>query len=154
MKIAIGCDHGGYRMKEDLKDYLQELGYSTADFGTDSEESVDYPDFGLKVAEGVARGDFPLGILICGTGIGMAIVANKVPGIRAALCTDTFMARCSREHNHANILVLGERVIGLGLARDIVKTWLETEPGGGRHQRRVEKIRAIEEGCGGGGGLV
>ena len=152
MKIAIACDHGGYRMKEDLKKYLEELGHSTADFGTDSEESVDYPDFGLKVAESVARGDYPLGILICGTGIGMSIVANKVPGIRAALCTDTFMARCSREHNHANILVLGERVIGLGLARDIVKSWLEAETGGDRHQRRGEKIKAIEEGRMGGGG--
>jgi len=152
MRIAIACDHGGYRLKEDLKNYLQELGHSPVDLGTHSEASVDYPDFGLKVAEGVARGDYPLGILICGTGIGMSIVANKVPGVRAALCTDTFMARCSREHNHANVLVLGERVIGPGLARDIVKIWLETEPGGERHQRRVEKIKAIEEGRMGGGG--
>ncbi len=146
MKIALGSDHGGYLLKEDLKDYLSGLGYAPVDFGTDSVESVDYPDFGLEVAQRVAEGEFPLGILICGTGIGMSMIANKVPGIRAALCTDTFMARCSREHNQANILVLGERVIGSGLARDIVKIWLETEPGTGRHQRRVDKIKAWEGG--------
>lgn len=146
MKIAIGSDHGGYLLKGDVQDYLRELGHSPVDFGTDSTESVDYPDFGLQVAQRVAKGDFPLGILICGTGIGMSMIANKVPGIRAALCTDTFMARCSREHNHANILVLGARVIGPGLARDIVKAWLEAEPGGGRHQRRLDKIKAWEGG--------
>lgn len=154
MKIAVASDHGGYRLKEDLKRYLEELGHTWEDFGTYSEESVDYPDYGVKVAQGVARGDFPLGILVCGTGIGMSIVANKVPGVRAALCTDTFMARCSREHNHANILVLGERVIGAGLARDIVKIWLETEPGGGRHQRRVDKIKAVEAAYKGGGEIA
>lgn len=146
MKIVLGSDHGGYLLKENLKDYLRELGHTPVDLGTDSTESVDYPDFGLRVAQRVAGGEFPLGILICGTGIGMSIIANKVPGIRAALCTDTFMARCSREHNHANILVLGERVIGLGLARDIVQVWLETEPGTGRHRRRVDKIIAWEDG--------
>ncbi|NLJ33159.1 MAG: ribose 5-phosphate isomerase B, partial [Firmicutes bacterium] len=128
MKVALGSDHGGYLLKEELEDYLRELGYTPVDFGTHSAESVDYPDFGLLVAKEVAGGNFPLGILVCGTGIGMSLIANKVPGIRAALCTDTFMARCSREHNHANILVLGERVIGSGLARDIVKIWLETKP--------------------------
>ncbi|MGI6575442.1 MAG: ribose 5-phosphate isomerase B [bacterium] len=150
MKIALASDHGGYRLKEKIKDYLAELGFEHEDFGTFSDASVDYPDFGVKAAVAVAKGKFPMGILVCGTGIGMAIVANKVPGIRAALCTDTFMARCSREHNHANILVLGERVIGEGLAKDIVDIWLKTEPGGGRHQNRVAKIINIEAMYGGG----
>ena len=150
MKIALACDHGGHNLKEDLKVFLEELGHSWEDFGTFSDQSVDYPDFGLPLAEAVARGNFPLGILVCGTGIGMSIVANKVPGVRAALCTDTFMARNSREHNHANVLVLGERVVGKGLARDIVEIWLKTEPGTGRHETRVEKIKKVEERFGGG----
>ena len=133
-----------------FKDYLWELGYSTADFGTDSEESVDYPTLASRWQKG--QWGFSWVFYLWTDLDGDS--GQQGTGHMAALCTDTFMARCSREHNHANILVLGERVIGLGLARDIVKTWLETEPGGGRHQRRVEKIRAIEEGCGGDGGLV
>lgn len=144
MKIAIGSDHGGFKLKEEIKSYLAELGYEYHDFGTFSPEAVDYPDFARKVAEAVAKGDYERGILICGTGIGIGIAANKVPGIRAALCHDTFSARASREHNDANILTMGERVIGPGLAKEIVKVWLESEFAGGRHARRVEKIRAIE----------
>ncbi|MDN5292883.1 MAG: ribose 5-phosphate isomerase [Eubacteriales bacterium] len=144
MKIAIGSDHGGFKLKEEIKSHLAELGYEYHDFGTFSPEAVDYPDFARKVAEAVAKGDYERGILICGTGIGIGIAANKVPGIRAALCHDTFSARASREHNDANILTMGERVIGPGLAKEIVKVWLESEFAGGRHARRVEKIRAIE----------
>lgn len=145
MKIALGSDHGGYQLKETIKAFLNELGMEYKDFGTDSEESVDYPDFALKVAEAVAGGQYDRGILICGTGIGIGIAANKVPGIRAALCHDVFSAKASREHNDANILSLGQRVIGPGLALEIVKAWLSTGFAGGRHQRRVDKIKAIEE---------
>lgn len=145
MKIALGCDHGGYTLKEKIKAYLQESGLEFTDFGTMSTDSVDYPDYALAVAEAVAEGKYDRGILVCGTGIGIGIAANKVPGIRAALCNDTFSARASREHNDANILTLGERVVGPGLALDIVKIWLETEFAGGRHQRRIEKIREIEQ---------
>jgi ribose 5-phosphate isomerase B len=145
MRLAIGSDHAGYELKEAIKAYLDEQGLTYQDFGTHSTDSCDYPDFGLAVAEAVARGDFPLGILVCGTGLGMSMVANKVPGVRAALCGDTFSAHSSREHNHANILVLGARVVGTGLALDIVRTWLAAGPLGGRHARRVEKITAIEK---------
>ncbi|MHB1125877.1 MAG: ribose 5-phosphate isomerase B [Bacillota bacterium] len=144
MRVAIGSDHAGYKLKELIKVYLQENGIDHHDFGAFSEESVDYPDFALPVAEAVARCSCDRGILVCGTGIGVAITANKVPGIRAALCSDTFSARSSREHNDANILTLGERVLGPGLVVDIVKVWLETEFAGGRHSCRVEKIRQIE----------
>ncbi|MBO8168521.1 MAG: ribose 5-phosphate isomerase B [Thermoanaerobacteraceae bacterium] len=145
MKIALGSDHGGYQLKETIKAFLDELGMEYKDFGTDCEESVDYPDFALKVAEAVAGGQYDRGILICGTGIGIGIAANKVLGIRAALCHDVFSAKASREHNDANILSLGQRVIGPGLALEIVKAWLSTGFAGGRHQRRVDKIKAIEE---------
>ncbi len=144
MKFALGGDHAGYELKEAIKALLAEQGLDYQDFGTHGTESCDYPDFGLAVAETVAGGDAPLGILVCGTGIGMSMVANKVPGVRAALCGDTFSARASREHNHANILVLGARVVGLGLALDIVRTWLIAVPQGGRHAERVEKIKAVE----------
>lgn len=145
MKIALGSDHGGFKLKEMIKGYLEKEGYSFQDFGTFSEDSVDYPDFSLKVAEAVANGQFDRGILICGTGIGIGIAANKVKGIRAALCHDTFSARASREHNNANILTMGERIIGPGLALDIVKIWLDSEFTGGRHAIRVDKIQKIEE---------
>ena len=145
MKVAIGADHGGYRLKEDIKGLLEDLGVDYKDFGTHSTESVDYPDVALPVAQSVADGLFDRGILICGTGIGIGIVANKVKGIRAALVHDTFSAHASREHNDANILTMGERVIGPGLARDIVTIWLATDFEGGRHERRVEKIMAIEK---------
>lgn len=145
MKVAIGCDHGGLHLKEDIKSLLADGGYEVTDFGTNSTDSVDYPDIADPVANAVANGKFDRGILICGTGIGIGIAANKVKGIRAALCHDTFSAHASREHNNANILTMGERIIGPGLARDIVKIWLTTEFEGGRHERRVAKIADIEE---------
>jgi len=144
MRIALGSDHGGYILKEDIKKYLDEKGIEYKDFGTHSADSCDYPDFALPVARAVAAGEYNKGILICGTGIGIGIAANKVPGIRAALCHDTFSARASREHNNANILTMGERVIGRGLALDIIDIWINTEFSGGRHQRRVDKIHKIE----------
>ena len=145
MKVAIGCDHGGLHLKEDIKSLLADGGYEVTDFGTNSTDSVDYPDIAVPVANAVANGEFERGILICGTGIGIGIAANKVKGIRAALCHDTFSAHASREHNNANILTMGDRIIGPGLARDIVKIWLTTEFEGGRHERRVAKIADIEE---------
>jgi len=145
MKIAVGSDHGGFRLKQQIISFLKENNYEFKDFGTYDAESVDYPDYALQVAEAVASGEFDRGILVCGTGIGIGIAANKVPGIRAALCNDTFSARASREHNDANILTIGERVVGPGLALDIVRVWLESEFTGGRHAKRLEKIRAIEE---------
>lgn len=147
MKIAIAADHGGFRLKQEIIKYLEQRGYQYKDYGTYSEESVDYPDYALPVARAVAAGEFDRGIICCGTGIGVCIVANKVPGVRAALCHDTFSARASREHNNANVLTLGERVIGSGLALQIVETWLESQFAGGRHARRVDKIARIEQGC-------
>ncbi|RLL92865.1 ribose 5-phosphate isomerase B [Ammonifex thiophilus] len=146
MKIAIGSDHGGFQLKKAICRFLEEQGLTYQDFGTYSPESCDYPDIAFAVAEAVARGEFDRGILVCGTGIGMAIAANKVPGIRAALCHDTYSARMSREHNDANVLTLGERVVGPGLALEIVKTWLFSSFAGERHSRRVEKIKARERG--------
>ena len=133
MKIAIGADHGGFELKEEIKKYLVENSYEVKDFGTYSTESCDYPDFALPVAESVANNEYEFGILICGTGIGISISANKVPGIRAALCSDTFSAHATREHNDANILTMGERVVGKGLAIDIVKAFLGAEFEGDRH---------------------
>jgi ribose 5-phosphate isomerase B len=144
MKIAIASDHGGFQLKKHIADYLKDNGYTYKDFGTLSEESVDYPDFAVLVAEAVAQGEYDLGILCCGTGIGVNIVANKVTGIRSAHCHDTFSARMSREHNDANVLTLGERVVGRGLALDIVETFLKASFAGGRHGCRVEKITEIE----------
>ena len=144
MQIAIGSDHAGFSMKEVLKGVLEEMSHTYEDFGCSDAASVDYPDIGFAVAEGVAQGRFDQGILICGSGIGMCIVANKVPGIRAALCHDTFSARCAREHNDANVLCLGGRVIGEGVAREIVIAYLTSEFMGGRHALRLEKIRAHE----------
>lgn len=146
MHVAIGGDHAGWRLKEEIIAYLKNKGIAYRDFGAFSaEEAVDYPDFALLVAETVRSGECGLGILCCGTGIGMAITANKVPGIRAALCHDTFSARASKEHNDANILTLGERVIGPGLAREIVDVWLNTSFQGDRHARRTGKIAQIEQ---------
>ena len=144
MKIAIGCDHGGFLLKNEVKNYLEKNGYEYQDFGTFTESSCDYPDIAIEVAENVSKGEFDRGILICGTGIGIGIAANKVKGIRAALCHDTFSAHASREHNNANILTMGQRVIGVGLALEIVDIWLRTEFEGGRHERRVDKISAYE----------
>jgi len=145
VRILIGCDHAGFHLKEDLKAYIQSLGHEVEDYGVHGEEAYDYPDVAFRVAEDVARGKGDRGILICGTGVGMSIAANKVRGIRAALCHDVFSARASREHNDANILTMGERVIGKGLAREIVRVWLQSEFQGDRHARRVAKIRAYEE---------
>lgn len=144
MKIAVGSDHGGFALKEKVKEFLQKKSVQYTDFGTFSSESVDYPDFGEKVAVAVVSGEYDRGIICCGTGIGIALAANKVQGARAAACTDTFSARMSKEHNDANVLALGERVTGPGLAMDIVSVWLASEFAGGRHERRVEKIKAIE----------
>lgn len=145
MKIAVGSDHGGVELKEEIKKFLNKEGYEFKDFGTNSTESCDYPDYALPVAEAVVSKEYDLGILICGTGIGIGIAANKVPGVRAALCSDTFSAHATREHNNANILTLGQRVVGPGLAIDIVKTFLNTEFEGERHQKRIDKIAEIEK---------
>lgn len=145
MKIALGSDHGGYRLKNEIISFLKENGYELKDFGTYSTESCDYPDFAEKVAEAVVSKEFDFGILVCGTGIGISISANKVPGVRAALCSDTFSAHATREHNDANILALGERVVGSGLALDIVKTFLTSKFQGERHQKRIDKISLIEK---------
>lgn len=145
MRLAIGSDHGGFKLKAEIIAYLEEQQIEYKDFGTYSLESVDYPDFARDVARAVAAGEFQRGVLCCGTGIGVCIAANKVPGIRAALCHDTYSARMAGEHNMANIITLGERVIGPGLARDIVAAWLNARFAGGRHARRVEKITEIEK---------
>jgi len=141
MKIAIGSDHAGFSLKENLKEYLKEKGIECQDFGTYMGEVVDYPDIAFKVASAVADGNFDRGILICGTGIGMSIVANKVKGVRASLCEDLFSARYSREHNDANILTLGAWKIGFRMAREITEVWLETPFSQiGDHVRRIKKI--------------
>lgn len=145
MKVALASDHGGYKLKEEIHKLLQSMGITVEDFGCECDVSVDYPDYALPVAEKVAAGEFDRGILVCGTGIGMSIAANKVPGIRCALVHDTFSARATRQHNDSNVLAMGERVIGPGLALDIVKIWLKTEFEGGRHIKRVEKIKEIEK---------
>ncbi|QZY55508.1 ribose 5-phosphate isomerase B [Crassaminicella profunda] len=145
MKIALGSDHGGYNLKNAIKKHLEEKGIECEDFGTNSSESVDYPEFGMKVAEAVVSGKCEKGIVCCGTGIGISISANKVPGVRCAVVSDTFSAAMSREHNNANVLALGERVIGVGLALKIVDVWFNTEFAGGRHERRVDKITDIEK---------
>ncbi len=142
--VAIGADHGGFALKEQLKGLLQEWGYQVVDCGTDSPQSVDYPDFALAVAQLVSQGRAWRGIMIDGAGIGSCMAANKVPGVRAAMCYDVSSALNSREHNDANLLTLGAGLIGPNAARQILKTWLETPFGGGRHARRVEKIMAIE----------
>jgi ribose 5-phosphate isomerase B len=142
--IAIGSDHGGLNLKTALKSYLTRREIQVSDAGTDNNDSVDYPTFGLKVAETVAGGSVDSGILICGTGIGMSIAANKIPGIRAALVTDVFMARMAKEHNNANILVLGGRVLDEQKACDLVGAWLDASFEGGRHQGRLDMISEIE----------
>ena len=143
--IAIGADHAAYHLKEDLKLFLKELGYECVDVGVHSADSADYPDIAVLVARAVAGRQAARGIMLCGTGIGSAIVANKIPGIRAALCHDTFSARHARMHNDANVLTMGARVIGTGLAREIVREWLSATFEGGRHARRVDKIARLEE---------
>jgi RpiB/LacA/LacB family sugar-phosphate isomerase len=145
MQVGLACDHGGFELKEDLKAYLKSVGTEPMDLGTFNEDSVDYPDFGILVAERISRGELERGILICGTGIGMSIVANKFKRVRAALANDLYSSRFSREHTDANILVIGGRIVGKDLAREIVRVWLETPFSGGRHKRRLDKIEAIEK---------
>lgn len=146
MKLAIASDHAGYGLKNRILRYLSEKKVNAVDFGTDGRDSVDYPDYAIQVAEAVSKGNLDCGILICGTGIGMSITANKFPGVRAALCHNAVTAEASRRHNDANVLVLGERVLDEETAVQIVRIWLETDFEAGRHQRRLDKIRAIEQG--------
>lgn len=145
MKIAIAADHGGLNLKNKIKEYLKANGYGISDFGTDSAESCDYPDFALPAAEAVASGECDRGIIICSTGIGVSIVANKVPGVRCAHCHDSYCAEFTRRHNDANVLAMGEKVVGEGYALEIVDVFLQTEFEGGRHQRRVDKITEVEK---------
>ena len=142
--IALGSDHAGFQLKEALKAWLIEEGYQVVDYGTHSPDPVDYPDYAAQVALAVGDQKVERGVLICGTGIGMAITANKVPGVRAALCSDLYTARMSREHNDANVLTLGGRLMGPEMALDILQMWLETDFAGGRHSRRVDKITDLE----------
>jgi ribose 5-phosphate isomerase B len=144
MKIAIGSDHGGFPLKGVIVDLIRSRSIEVIDVGTDSDISVDYPDFGEKVAKIVAAGKADSGIVICGTGIGISIAANKVPGIRAALVTDSFMARMAKEHNNANILALGGRVLNPASACEMVASWLDADFEGGRHQSRLDKITQLE----------
>ncbi len=145
MKIALACDHGGLNLKNLISAYLKEHGYEVVDFGTNTTDSCDYPDYALPAAEAVAQGECEKGILICSTGIGVSIVANKVNGVRCAHCHDVYCAEFTRRHNNANMLAMGEKVVGAGYALQIVETFLKTEFEGGRHERRVNKITAIEE---------
>ncbi len=143
--IAIGCDHGGINLKETIKKFLEEKNLEYKDFGTFNTDSCDYPDYAKAVCEGILSGECEKGILICGTGIGMSIAANKINGIRAAHLTDTYSARMTREHNNANVICLGERITGCDLALEIVNTYLNAEFQGGRHQNRVDKLMAFEK---------
>jgi ribose 5-phosphate isomerase B len=144
LSVALGADHAGWELKEALKAWLMDAGYQVLDFGTHGPDSVDYPDYALQVAEAVTVGKVERGVLVCGTGIGMTIAANKVPGIRAALCGDVFTARMSREHNDANVLALAGRLTGRETGLEILRAWLETPFAGGRHARRVDKIGEME----------
>ncbi len=143
--IAVGSDHGGFELKEAVKELLKERGIPVEDLGTDNGNSVDYPDFGEKVARMVSAGEAEKGILACGTGIGMSIVANKFPGVRAALVADPYMAKMAKEHNNANILVLGGRVLDHNEAREMIASWLDAKFEGGRHQGRLDKIAVLEK---------
>lgn len=145
MLVAIGSDHAGLDMKTEIVSVLNELGHEYIDYGTDTSQSVDYPDFGEKVSDAVSKKKVDRGVLICGTGIGMSIVANKFPNVRASLCNELFSTKMSRLHNDANILVLGGKIIGKALAREIVRIWMTTPFEGGRHLNRLKKITFIEE---------
>jgi len=145
MKVVVGSDHAGFELKEQIKAVLVEKGYTVIDVGTESPASVDYPDFGIKAATLVGRGEADRGVLVCGTGIGMSVIANKVKGVRAALISDLYTAIQSRKHLDANILVLGGRVIGKDLAAEITRVWLDTPFEAGRHKKRIEKIEQYEK---------
>ncbi|RMD52352.1 MAG: ribose 5-phosphate isomerase B [Nitrospirae bacterium] len=144
MKILIGCDHAGYELKKALLPFFKEMGIEVRDVGTDKPDAVDYTDYGEIVSKEISEGRAEKGILICGTGIGMSIVANKFPGVRASLCSDVYTAKMSRLHNDANILVMPGRLIGVELAKEIVRVWFSTPFEGGRHKKRIEKIMNIE----------
>lgn len=143
MKICMASDHGSFELKNVILKYLQSKGYNIIDLGTDSPDSVDYPDFALKAVNSIINKECSRGIIMCGTGIGISISANRFPGIRAALCWDSLTAKLSRQHNNSNILAMGGRLIGIELAKDIVDTWLTTDFDGGRHERRINKIDEI-----------
>jgi ribose 5-phosphate isomerase B len=143
MKVIIGSDHAGFSLKNRVKSVLEDLGHAVEDVGCHSEESVDYPIYGKAVADGVASGEYPRGILVCGSGLGMSMIANRFAGVRAALCNDLFSAIMSRRHNDANLLVMGGRLIGTDLANEIVAQWLQTDFEGGRHQRRVAQFDEV-----------
>lgn len=145
MKVIISGDHAGMTIRNEVKNLLEEIGIEYEDIGCSCETSVDYPDYALPAAERVANGEFDRGILVCGTGIGMSISANKVKGIRCALLSDVYSAKLTRMHNDANMIAMGERVLGPGLAREITKAWLETDFEGGRHENRLNKIKAYED---------
>ncbi|HUY21960.1 MAG TPA: ribose 5-phosphate isomerase B [Acidimicrobiales bacterium] len=144
MRIAVGSDHAGYLLKEFLASHLADMGHEVDDLGTDSEASVDYPEFGAAVGRAVAEGRAQLGVCACGTGMGIAIAANKVPGIRAAVVHDVTTARLARAHNHANVVCMGGRILGNEVAKDAIETFLSTEPAGGRHDRRIDEIAVLE----------
>ena len=143
--IVIASDHAGFPLKVDIVSFLNELGYEVNDMGPKNQNSVDYPDYAIRIAQAVTKNTDSRGILICGTGIGMSIVVNRFPGIRGTLCSDLYTAKLCREHNDSNILIMGGRVVGHGLAREIVKIWLSTPFEGGRHQKRLDKINQIDE---------
>ncbi len=143
-KIALGCDHGGFELKKEIIAHLEAAGVEYKDFGTYSSDSCDYPDYAEKTCAAVVSGEYDLAILVCGTGIGISMAANKVKGIRAACCSDTFSARFTRLHNNANALCMGGRVVGAGLACDMVDLFINTEFEGGRHQSRIDKVMALE----------
>ena len=143
--IGIASDHGGFNLKKDIILLLSELGYEVNDMGPASDDSVDYPDYGISVADAVTNNVVSRGIVLCGTGIGMSIVVNRFPGIRGTLCSDVYTAKLCREHNDSNILIMGGRVVGSGLAREIVKVWLQTPFEGGRHQKRLDKIAQFDK---------
>ena len=144
-KISIASDHGGFDLKKDISLFLDHLGYEVNDLGPNNSNSVDYPDYGISLATHISNNIDTCGIVICGTGIGMSIVVNRFPGIRGALCSDIYTAKLSREHNDSNLLVMGGRVLGVGLAREIVQVWLSTPFEGGRHKKRLDKITQFEK---------
>ena len=144
-KISIASDHGGFNLKEDISLFLNQLGFEVNDLGPSNSNAVDYPDYGISIATYISDNIDTRGIVICGTGVGMSIVVNRFPGIRGALCSDIYTAKLSREHNDSNLLVMGGRVVGVGLAREIVQVWLSTPFEGGRHKKRLDKITQFEK---------